>query len=263
MQVVNLQNIHFVRSGKLILKGVSWAIDRGQHWALLGANGSGKTTLLRILTGYLWASEGSVVVLSERYGEVNLRQLRKKIGWVSVALEQRIPGADTSVEVVASGLEASLGVYREINSGEWERAHRALSRVSALGLAEQTFGTLSQGEQQRVMIARALISEPVLLILDEPCAGLDPVARVGFLDILHDLANQPQAPTLIMVTHHIEEIATWISHIHAIKDGETVAQGPVCEVLTSSVLAETFSRPCKVIREQASYRLHIEHPNRA
>lgn len=255
MTIIELQNITFRRNERRILDKVSWRIEQGQHWALLGANGSGKTTLLKILTGYAWPTEGGVVVLGNRYGECDLRAHRKAIGWVSAAIEHRIPVEDSALDVAASGLEASLGLYRDFSAEEMGRAGDALARVGGEAFAGQSFGTLSQGEQQRTMIARALINRPRLLVLDEPCAGLDPAARVAFLEVLQSLSELPDAPTLILVSHHIEEIGPWISHVHTLKAGKTLAQGAVSDVLTSAVMSEALSCPCEVVRENGRFRL--------
>ncbi len=255
MDVIELRDIVFQRQERLILKGVSWTIQRGQHWALLGANGSGKTTLLKILTGYEWATKGTVGVLGRRYGECDLRELRKTIGWVSMALEYRIPRRDTALETVVSGIDASLGVYRAFEPQEWDRAREVLEHVNGLSTADQTFDTLSQGEQQRALIARALVNRPALLVLDEPCAGLDPAARASFLADLGNLAQRPDAPTIVLVTHHIEEIGPWVSHVHALKDGRTLAQAPIAQVLTTDILSDALSYDCEVVREDGHYRL--------
>lgn len=255
MDVIELRDIVFQRQGRRILDGISWNIVQGQHWALLGANGSGKTTLLKILTGYEWASEGTVGVLGRRYGQCDLRELRKTIGWVSLALEYRIPRRDTALETVASGLDASLGVYRSFEPHEWDQARAALDHVNGLAFAGQSFETLSQGEQQRALIARALVNRPALLVLDEPCAGLDPAARASFLADLENLAQRPDATTIVFVTHHIEEIGPWVSHVHALKDGRTLAQAPIAQVLTTAILSDALSYDCEVLREDGHYRL--------
>lgn len=255
--IVALEKVSFIRQGKSILRDISWSVQQGEHWALLGANGSGKTTLLKILTGYAWATSGSVEVLGKRYGEYDLRELRKTIGWVSAALEGRIPGKDTALDVVLSGYDATLGVYRETTEAERGKAKAVLEGVNSLALLERTFGTLSQGEQQRILIARALINEPALLILDEPCAGLDPVAREDFLHDLGRLAADPKAPTLIMVSHHIEELGSWISQCLALREGGIEVCGPIDRAIRSEVLTRVFGRPCTVERSTGGYRMHL------
>jgi iron complex transport system ATP-binding protein len=183
--VVEVGKVTFFRKQRTILSEVSWQIKKGQHWALLGANGSGKTTLLKLICGYDWPTFGSVRVLGKRFGACDVRQLRKLIGWVSSAMCQNLPGQDTAAEVVVSGLEASVGLYREFSDAELNKAQEILAHLGAETIAGQRYHTLSQGEQQKVLVARALINEPKLLILDEPCIGLDPMARERFGDPSH------------------------------------------------------------------------------
>lgn len=253
--VVELRGIVLVRDGHRILSGIDWTIRRGEHWALLGANGSGKTTLLKVLTGYSWPSEGTVHVLGKKFGAYDLRELRKRIGWVSTSIEKGFPPRDTALKIVASGFEASLGLYRALTKDEMAAAAGALALLGNGSFGEQAFETLSQGEQQRVLIARALVNKPALLVLDEPCAGLDPVARREFLADLNRFSKGDLSPTMVVVTHHIEEIGPWITHIMALRDGKVVAQGTAREVATGDVLSETFSRPCTVEKHGSIYRL--------
>jgi len=257
MDVVCLQNITFQRKGCTILSDVSWRIRRGEHWALLGANGSGKTSLLKIVAGYEWPTRGTVTVLGRRFGECNLPQLRKTIGWVSSALEHRIPPRDRAWDVVASGMDASLGLYRDLNDKEVRRVLAALAATGAESHADQAYGTLSQGEQQRILIARALVNRPALLILDEPCVGLDPSAREVFLGDLARLAQDGGAPTMVLVTHHIEEIGDWIGQALVLKSGRVLTQGPTQEVVTADVLGEALSARCHVERIGTRYYMRV------
>lgn len=256
--VVEIRGVGLVRGGTAILEGISWQIERGRHWALVGANGSGKTTLLKILTGYEWPTEGDVHVLGKHFGEYDLRELRKTIGWVSAAIEQRLPGRDPAVDIVVSGFDASVGLYRKPSAHEWEQARSALRQIGAAGIADRPFGLLSQGEQQRVLIARALVCRPALLILDEPCAGLDPGARARFLADLAEMVGRPQAPTIVFVTHHIEEIGPWVDRLLVLRQGRTLAAGPVNDVLCADVLGRAFDTPCRVEQQGGGYRLVLE-----
>jgi len=253
--IVELQDIHFKRSDCTILNDISWTIEEKQHWALLGANGSGKTTLLKIITGYEWATKGSVHVFGERFGNCNLRELRKRIGWVSTALEHRLPEKDSAIEIVLSGIDASMGIFREITENDLRLAHEALAMVNAANYADRKFGILSQGEQQRILIARALVNQPELLILDEPCAGLDPAAKVCFLDDLSGFANRPDAPTMILVTHHIEEIASWINHVMVLKNGRLLSSGLKDEILTTEIISKALDMEMLVKKERQRYYL--------
>lgn len=246
MAMVELRDITYIREGQTILSGVSWRIERGQHWTLLGANGSGKTTLLKVITGYEWPSSGEVSVLGQHFGECDLRALRKAVGWVSSAVLHQFPVHNTALDVVASGLDASIGLYRDFAPAEWAAAEAALARVGAGAVAGRAYRLLSQGEQQRVLIARGLVNRPALLILDEPCAGLDPAAREHFLSDLNALTQPADAPTTILVTHHIEEIGPWVSDVLVLRAGRMLAAGRKEDVLRAAVLAEAFGGPCRV-----------------
>lgn len=240
------------------MSGINWTIEAGQHWALLGANGSGKTTLLKILCGYLWPTFGSVRVLGRQFGVCDVRQLRKLIGWVSSAMLQQLPGQDCAVEIVASGLEASIGLYRDFTSAEFDKAAQLLAHLGAGYIAGQRWDTLSQGEQQKTLIARALINEPKLLILDEPCLGLDPASRQRFLADLDAFAASPYSPTMVLVTHHIEEVRPWIQRVLLLKGGKVLAAGTPKTTLTSALISELFDCPCTVVKRHKRYDLNIE-----
>ncbi|MFO7975101.1 MAG: ATP-binding cassette domain-containing protein [Candidatus Hydrogenedentota bacterium] len=257
MTIVHVEDIWFERKATPILHGISWHIEHGSHWALLGANGAGKTTLLKIVTGYEWPTRGAVHVLGKRFGQCNIPELRKKVGWVSSSIESRFPESDTALDVVISGLEASLGVYRAFSETERERGRAALQRLNALPLAHHEYATLSQGERQRVLIARALIAEPQLMVLDEPCIGLDPAARYRLLNDLSALAATHTSPTIIYVTHHIEEIGDWIENILVLKNGSILAQGAPNTILSTPVLSKAFGAPCKVKKTRGTYTLLV------
>jgi iron complex transport system ATP-binding protein len=256
--VVELVDVCFCRKNREILSRVSWRIEAGAHWALLGANGSGKTSLLKILTGYEWPTFGAVRVLGERFGATDIPRLRRLIGWVSSAMTQRLPAQDTAVEVVASGLDASIGLYRHITEAERAKSLAVLERLHVESLASQHYGTLSQGEMQKVLIARALVCEPKLLILDEPCIGLDPAARQHFMNDLAHLARQENAPTMILVTHHIEEIDPWIQNVLLLKGGKVLASGAPDEMITNQRMSELFDYPCSVFRHGEEFLLRID-----
>lgn len=256
--VVELEGICFCRKDRTILSDVSWTIEAGAHWAMLGANGSGKTSLLKILTGYAWPTFGSVRVLGERFGACDVPRLRKVIGWVSSAMTQRLPAQDTSIEVVASGLDASIGLYRQIADDERDKSMAVLTELGAESVAEQKYGTLSQGEMQKVLIARAMVCEPKLLILDEPCIGLDPAMRERFLKDLAVLAKADNTPTIILVTHHVEEIDPWIQNVLLLKGGRVLAAGVPDEIITSRHMSELFDYPCSVFRQGAEFLLRMD-----
>ena len=256
--VVELENVCFCRKERQILSDVSWRIEAGAHWALLGANGSGKTTLLKILTGYEWPTFGTVRVLGEQLGICDVGRMRKLIGWVSSAMTQRLPVQDTAADVVASGLDASIGLYRHVTDEEYERSLAVLKHLRAESIARQDYGTLSQGEMQKVLIARALVAEPKMLILDEPCIGLDPAARQRFLKDLATLAQSDAAPTIILVTHHIEEIDPWIRNVMLLKDGKPLAQGQPDEIITSERMQDLLECSCSVFRQGNEFLLRVD-----
>jgi len=188
----------------VILESIDWRVERGEHWAILGANGSGKTSLLRALTGYLPPTAGQIRVLGETYGRFDWRELRTRIGLVSSSVHQMMEDSETALKAIVSGRYAQIGYWGEMRDEDRRAADAILRRIEARELRERPWRFLSQGERQRVLIGRALMASPRLLILDEPCAGLDPVAREHFLQFLSRLARARGAPTMVLVTHHVE-----------------------------------------------------------
>ena len=257
MRIIDLKDVSFIRDGNAILRDFSWAIEKGEHWAMVGANGSGKTTVLRIAAGYSFPTDGEVRILGETLGETDMPCLRKMIGWVNSAFREWLPVSHSALEIVLSGIEASVGLYCDFEESQIEKAREALRSIGCLRLAERRYGTLSQGEQQRVLIARALINEPLLLILDEPCAGLDPVATERFLADIETLAKGENSPTVVFVTHKIEEIRGFMSRAILMKDGRALAAGPIGDVITTAKLSDAFGCNCVVFRENGQYSLSI------
>lgn len=231
--------------GAPILKGLGWTVNRGEHWVILGPNGSGKTTLLSALTGYLNEDSGirhdsRIALLGERYGDADWRELRKRVGLVGPSLRDKIGGDTPALGVVAGGKNALLFIWEDLAPAELRAARRRLREAECESLADRAWSLLSQGERQRVLIARALMASPDVLILDEPCAGLDPVARENFLGFVSRLARTPDAPTLILVTHHVEEILPCFTHALCLRGGRVVASGEVGRVLTGANMRKTF-----------------------
>ncbi len=261
---VHVERHYRLELARPILDDVRWRIEPSEHWALVGANGCGKSTLLAILAGDLWPSLGVVRVLGQEYGRVDKRELRKRIGLVSSALFGTLPAEDTGEEIAASGLMAMIGKLGAPAAEALEKGRHALARVSAESTSKKPYGVLSQGERQRVMIARALVNEPALLVLDEACSGLDPVARERFLADLGALARDPRGPTQIHVTHHLEEIPEFVSHALVLREGRVLAQGKAEKVLTSETLTAAFDAPCSVDTESVGgtrrYRLRVTVP---
>lgn len=259
--VIRLRNIRMLRGeDQLILDGIDWTIRAGEHWALLGANGSGKTSLLKLICGYEWPTEGGIRVLGKTFGEFPIAEVRKHIGWVSSSLLTWVHDEDTALQVAVSGYEASFGLWREFTPGEYDAARALLADLGAANLESRPYGVLSQGEKQRVLIARAWVSSPDLLILDEPCAGLDPVARALFLADLTRLARRRGAPTLIFVTHHVEEIPPFVNRALVLKEGRMLASGAVQRVCTSATLSVAFGQPCEVSRHGDAWELRVLPP---
>ncbi len=243
--VISVKDIVWNRDGKKILNNVSWEVEKGQHWAILGLNGSGKTSLLKMITGYQWPNGGEVSVLGHRFGQVNIQELRKSIGWVSTALDDRFQNRsrDTALEVVLSGKNASVGLFEEITEEDIEKGNQLLEQFRISHLANQFFPSLSQGERRKVMIARALMSSPQLLILDEPCNGLDIYSKEELLSTVENMISTPDGPTLLYVTHHVEEIVPSVSHTFLLNTGTVVGAGPKQTILTEPLLEQTFRVP--------------------
>ena len=231
-----------VRRGKAtLLADVDWAVELDERWVVLGPNGAGKTTLLRLAGAEMHPTVGTVEVLGERLGRVNLVELRTRIGMSSANLGLRVPGDERVADVVVSAGYGLLGRWRErYEATDTDRAARLLDALGMHGLAERTFGTLSEGERKRTLIARALMTDPELLLLDEPAAGLDLGGREELVSRLSGLALDPDAPASVLVTHHVEEIPVGITHALLLRSGKVVAAGPLAETLTAENLEATF-----------------------
>jgi iron complex transport system ATP-binding protein len=255
--VLAVQGLHIERDGTAILDRVDWQVAPGEHWVILGANGSGKTSLLSALTGYLMPTAGEVSLLGETYGACDWRELRKKVGLVSSSVRQMMADHEPAIETVASGKYAMIDFWGTVTRAEKTEALKLLRQVECGYLAARPWGVLSQGERQRVLIGRALMAHPRLLILDEPCAGLDPAARERFLQFLQRLGAQRNAPTLVLVTHHVEEIMPVFSHVLVLQAGRVLAAGPKAKVLNSRTLSETFATPLRLARSQGRFTLRM------
>lgn len=237
--LVELNGVGLRRSGNAILTDCSWRMNKGEHWAVIGQNGSGKTTLLKIVGATLFPSSGEATVLGERFGRADLLRLRQRIGWVGPALLARMPIGETLWGIVASGFKATFGLVYEIAGEDAHKVDETLDRVGLSGKAGTPFNVLSQGEQQRALFARSMLTSPELYILDEACSGLDLPAREQFLGTADEVMRQGSAG-VIMVTHHIEEIPAGITHALVLKSGTVLASGAVDGIITPSVLSEAF-----------------------
>lgn len=256
--MIDVEGVTLIRDSRTILSDVSWHVRRGEHWALLGANGAGKTTLLKIVCGTLWPTEGTVRVLGADYGEVDLRDLRRKIGWFSTALESRINRRESARDLVASGKFATLGLqFDRPGRADYARAEDLLEFMDCAIVARQRFETLSQGERQKVLLCRALMADPTLLILDEPCTGLDVASRERLLDSIEKLARRRNGPTLVLVTHHVEEIFLAIGNVLVLAGGRVVASGEKHEVLTRRVLSDALGVALNVTHRNGRYWMRL------
>ncbi|SFT09434.1 ABC transporter ATP-binding protein [Paenibacillus sp. BC26] len=253
--IIDIEHVTWRREGLTLLNDVSWQVSSGEHWALLGLNGSGKTTLLNMVNGYFWPSEGSVSVLDHRFGEVDLRELRKTIGWVSTSLQEKLYASDRTQNIVISGKHATIGLYDLILDEDLDAARSLMEMLGCAHLWDREFRTCSQGEKQKLLIARALMAKPRILILDEPCNGLDLFSRERLLASIKDLAESKDAPTLIYVTHHTEEILPVFTHALLIRGGEVVRRGRTEDVLTTDGLSDFFEAPVAV--EKHGDRIYV------
>jgi len=255
--ILEVNDVRVSRGRIDILKNVNWRVRRGEHWVVLGANGSGKTTLLKALTGLLSPSAGNFALLGRRYGTCDWRDLRLEIGVVTSVFTFSIPPAERALDTVVSGKYAQLDLWHRVSAADRRAARRLLQASGLAHLAGREWLYLSQGERQRVLIARALMARPRLLILDEPCAGLDPVAREAFLLFIDRLARQggPRTPALVLVTHHVEEIMPAFTHALLLRTGQVLAAGPRGTILTSANLSATFGAPLRLARTGTRYRL--------
>jgi iron complex transport system ATP-binding protein len=239
--IVRLADVAVRRSGTTILGPIDWTVRAGERWVLLGPNGSGKTTLLQVASTVLWPSAGSVEVLGQRIGSVDARELRRRVGYASPALATRMEPALTPIEIVMTAREAALAPWwHEYGEADRARARELLDRLGVGRLAERPFGTLSTGERQRVQIARALLPDPDLLLLDEPAAGLDLGAREALVASLAELAVADRPAAVVLVTHHVEEIPAGTTHALLLRGGRPVAAGAIVDALTAPALSDAF-----------------------
>ncbi len=239
--IIELNKVSLKRNGQWILQNINWHIKQHEHWVLYGLNGAGKTALLNMLCAYYFPTEGSVQVLDKVFGRDYLAEkLRQKIGLVSSRLQQKFYPADSAFEIVLSGAFASIGLYEKPTEKMREKAIGLLEELHCLAYADRAYETLSQGERQRVLIARSLMADPELLILDEPTTGLDFLAREQLLDALTQIAKKDSSPTLLYVTHHVEEILPVFTHTLLLKKGQVFDSGLTKDMLSNEKLSELF-----------------------
>ncbi|MBB5869784.1 iron complex transport system ATP-binding protein [Allocatelliglobosispora scoriae] len=252
--VIDADAISVLRSGKTLLRDVSWRVELDERWVVLGPNGAGKTTLLNIAAARTHPTSGTMHVLGERLGRTDMHELRTRVGLSTVALHDRIPGEESVRDVVVTAAWSVVGRFREeYDVHDLARADALLEQFGVAGLAERTYGTLSEGERKRVQIARALMTDPELLLLDEPAAGLDLGGREDLVQRLSALAEDPDAPALVLVTHHVEEIPPGFSHALLLRDGGVVAAGLLGDTITSEHLTATFGLPLRVTYDSGRF----------
>ncbi|HWT33985.1 MAG TPA: ABC transporter ATP-binding protein [Microbacterium sp.] len=253
-EVLDFADVVVRRNARNIVDHIDWSVQDDERWVVLGPNGAGKTTLLQLADTLLHPTSGTVTILDERLGRTDVFELRPRIGFASSAMARRVPPEETVINVVLTAAYSVLGRWNESYEGiDERRAMRVLAEWKLEHLAERTFGTLSDGEQKRVQIARAVMTDPELLLLDEPTASLDLGAREELLDLLGRYAAVPTTPAMVMVTHHVEEIPVGFTHVLLLREGGVVASGPIAETLTADALTETFGMPIVLTQDGGRY----------
>jgi iron complex transport system ATP-binding protein len=262
--VLELASVTVRRGQATLLDSIDWTVEEDERWVILGPNGAGKTTLMQICCAQIHPTSGVAGILGEVVGTVDVFELRPRIGWTSAAVAERIPRHEIVRDVVVSASYGVVGRWRErYDELDHERAGELLVEVGAGSLLDRTFGTLSEGERKRVQIARALMTDPELLILDEPAAGLDLGGREDLVATLSRLALDEYAPATILVSHHVEEIPPGFTHALMLREGRAVAAGPLPEVMTERVLSETFGMSLVLHEEDGRYSARRQARHRA
>jgi iron complex transport system ATP-binding protein len=252
--VLQFDDVSVVRDGNAILDGVNWSVTSDERWVILGPNGAGKTTLLQIAAAAMHPTKGTAEVLMESLGKVDVFELRPMIGFASTAMARRIPRNETVLDSVLTAAYSVTGRWNEeYEEVDLRRARRVLAEWGLEEFADRRFGSLSDGEQKRVQIARSVMTDPELLLLDEPAASLDLGAREELVGLLSGYASSPASPAIVMVTHHVEEIPPGFTHVLLLDHGKIVAAGPLAEALTAETLTETFGMPIELTETDGRY----------
>lgn len=261
--VIDFRGVQLRRQGNVLVGPVDWQVELDERWVVLGPNGAGKTSLMRLASGQDFPSAGTARILGETLGRVEIGELRTRIGMSSVALAERIPPEERVADLVISAGYNVLGRWREkYDEIDYERAADTLESMGAEHLAERTWGTLSEGERKRVLISRALMTDPELLLFDEPGAGLDLGGREELVSRLADLAADPDAPTMVLVTHHVEEIPQGFTNAMILSEGRVHAIGLIDDVITSENLSKAFAQNIVVERRNGRYFAYRKRPGR-
>ncbi|ROP32376.1 ABC transporter ATP-binding protein [Couchioplanes caeruleus] len=252
--VISFDRVSVIRGGNFLLRSVSWQVELDERWVILGPNGAGKTTLLNLASARMHPSRGAAWVLGERLGRTDVSELRTRVGITTGQLADQVPPEERVLDVVVTAAWSVVGRWREAYDPQDERRARALLDQLGMGaLTDRLFGTLSEGERKRTQIARALMTDPELMLLDEPTAGLDLGGREDLLARLGELAEDPDAPAMVLVTHHVEEIPPGFTHAMLLREGSVVAAGLLGETLTADNLSKTFGLPLVVQRTGGRY----------
>ncbi|MDR0846133.1 MAG: ABC transporter ATP-binding protein [Lactobacillales bacterium] len=249
-KIVEFTHVDLIRDGKHLLKDINFTLTPGEHMAILGLNGSGKTLMLRLISGNLWPSNGSLVVLDKKFGETSIPELKKRIGFVSSALSYQLDEGETAEMIALSGKFASIGIWEKYSDEDLERAKNLLISLGGEHLIGQKFEIFSQGERQRVILARALMANPELIILDEPMNGLDIFAREQLLATITELAASPDAPTILYVTHHTEELIAPFKKFLFLKKGEIKEFGTREELINAETFSKFYGAPINMIEHK-------------
>lgn len=244
--IINMKNVFWKNGNRNILKKINWTVKQGEHWAILGLNGSGKTSLLNLINGYIWPSKGMVSVLGNNFGEYDIRELRKSIGMVSSYLQEKFYTIETAEEIILSGKFATIGLYNRISLKDHKSAKKILESLGCITVLKKPYCILSQGEKQKVLIARALINAPKILLFDEPLSGLDIFGREHLLSYIEKLVTKDKSTTIIYVTHKVEEILPIFTHVLLLKKGEIYLKGEKKDVLTNENLSGFFETPTRI-----------------
>ena len=244
---LSLTNVSLERQNKKLLNNVTWQVNKGEHWAILGLNGSGKTSLLKLNTAEYWTSQGSMEVLGNQFGGTDISNIRTKIGIVGSFIAERLSPHMLAEKIVLTGKYKSSILYTEYGEKELEEARQMLISIGGEHLLGRIYASLSQGEKQLLLIARSLMESPEILILDEATSGLDLFAREKLLTQIEQITSLPNAPTIIYVTHHAEEITRSFTHVLLLKKGNIIAKGPKNEVLTEEILSDFYDQPVSIV----------------
>ena len=244
---LSLTNVSLERQNKKLLNNVTWQVNKGEHWAILGLNGSGKTSLLKLITAEYWTSQGSMEVLGNQFGGTDISNIRTKIGIVGSFIAERLSPHMLAEKIVLTGKYKSSILYTEYGEKELEEARQMLISIGGEHLLGRIYASLSQGEKQLLLIARSLMESPEILILDEATSGLDLFAREKLLTQIEQITSLPNAPTIIYVTHHAEEITRSFTHVLLLKKGNIIAKGPKNEVLTEEILSDFYDQPVSIV----------------